>query len=165
MLATLLDGKEDIWEHVTNINIGTSSNTATNNKSIKRGLAYHNKVYRAIRKHLQDAGNGYYAQIEPWLRRSRDDLLRQPDAVLIDAISNTGIVVEVKLNWRDGRDKKLLEIYLEAAQSAFELDEVWPLVITSNIRGYKGRPILGIENFEDCLEWTPDDLTPVLLHI
>lgn len=164
MLTTLLKPELDIWEHVSNINIGTRSNTATNNKSIKRGLAYHNKVYRLLRNHLRETNSGYYAEIEPWLRRSHDDLLRQPDAVLIDTISNTGIVIEVKLNWRDGRDKKLLEIYLEAAQSAFELDEVWPLVITSNIRGYKGRAILGIENIEDCLEWTPDDLTPVLLQ-
>ena len=39
------------WRFVPGFNIGTAANTASSNKSIVRGLAYHNKVYKALRAH------------------------------------------------------------------------------------------------------------------
>jgi len=87
----------------------------------------------------------------------------QPDSVLIDRITGGGIVVEAKLNWKDGRDEKLINLYLDAAKSAFGLEQTWPVLITKNIRGYEGQPLLGLKQLEGAFQWRPGKITPVLL--
>ena len=160
------------WRLVPGFNIGTAANTASKNKSIIRGLAYHNKVYRALRAHVAanpEAGLELY--VEPWLRelhprpgRSRCAMC-QPDAVLVDKFTGGGLVVEAKLNWKDGRDEKLINLYLAAAKSAFGLEETWPVLITKNVRGYEGRALLGLKRLDEAFSWRPGMITPVLLHV
>lgn len=160
------------WQLVPGFNIGSAANTASKNKSIVRGLAYHNKVYKALRAFV--AANpeaGYELYIEPWFRelhprpgKSRCAMC-QPDAVLIDRFTGGGLVIEVKLNWKDGRDEKLLNLYLAASSSALGLEETWPVLITRNIRGYSGPPLLGLKQLERAYNWRPGMITPVLLHV
>ena len=160
------------WQHVPGFNIGTGANTASQNKSIVRGLAYHNKVYKALRAHVKAHPElGLELYIEPWFRelsprgsRTRCAMC-QPDAVLVDKFTGGGLVVEAKLNWKDGRDEKLINLYLAASKSAFGLEETWPVLVTQNIRGYKGVPLLGLKQLEGAFAWRPGMLTPVLLHI
>lgn len=87
----------------------------------------------------------------------------QPDGVLLDHFTGGALVIEVKLNWKDGRDEILLDTYLEATRSAFGLTVTWPLLITKNVRGYKGQPLLGLKEIEKAFDWKPGALTPVLL--
>jgi len=158
------------WQYVPGFNIGTGANTASKNKSIVRGLAYHNKVYRALRAFVAAHPEaGYELYVEPWFRelhprpgKSRCAMC-QPDAVLIDKFTGGGLIIEVKLNWKDGRDDKLINLYLGASRSAFGLEETWPALITRNIRGYTGTPLLGLRNLEGAFKWRPGMLTPVLL--
>jgi hypothetical protein len=160
------------WQLVPGFNIGTAANTASSNKSIIRGLAYHNKVYKALRALVAaNPESGFELYVEPWFRElhPRDGRSRcamcQPDAVLVDKFTGGGLVVEVKLNWKDGRDEKLLNLYLAAAKSAFGLEETWPVLVTRNVRGYKGQALLGLKKLEEAFKWRPGQLTPVLLHL
>jgi len=160
------------WQLVPGFNIGPAANTASKDKSIIRGLAYHNKVYRALRAMVASQPElGYELYVEPWFRElhPRDGRKRcamcQPDAVLIDKFTGGGLVVEVKLNWKDGRDEKLINLYLGAAKSAFGLEETWPVLITKNVRGYVGKPLLGLRRIDQAFTWKPGMLTPVLLHV
>jgi hypothetical protein len=158
------------WQHVPGFNIGTAANTASKNKSIVRGLAYHNRVYRTLRSYVKaNPALGFELYVEPWFRElhPRPGKTRcamcQPDAVLVDKFTGGGLVVEAKLNWKDGRDEKLINLYLNAAKSAFGLEETWPVLITKNVRGYTGRALLGLRQLERAFIWKPGELTPVLL--
>jgi hypothetical protein len=160
------------WCLVPGFNIGTAKNTASKDKSIIRGLAYHNKVYRALRALVKARPDlGYELYVEPWFRELSPKYtggrcaMCQPDAVLIDKFTGGGLIVEAKLNWKDGRDEKLINTYLSAAKSAFGLEETWPVLITQNVRGYKGVPLLGLKQLELAYSWKPGMLTPVLLHV
>jgi hypothetical protein len=160
------------WCLVPGFNIGTGANTASKDKSIIRGLAYHNKVYKALRRHVfAHPDLCYELYVEPWFRELKPKYpgararMCQPDAVLIDKFTNGAIVVEAKLNWKDGRDEKLINLYLDAAKSAFGLDQTWPVLITQNVRGYKGNPLLGLRAIEGAYTWRPGQITPVLLHV
>lgn len=77
--------------------------------------------------------------------------------------ANVGIVCEVKLNWKDGRDIKLIDEYLPIVANAHGLDMVWPLLITHNLRGYQHPPILGLRKWEDAMLWFPGNPTPLML--
>jgi hypothetical protein len=164
--------KTEGWQLVPGFNIGTGANTASKNKSIIRGIAYHNKVYRALRALVKEhPDSGFELYVEPWFRelhprpgKSRCAMC-QPDAVLVDKFTGGGIVIEVKLNWKDGRDEKLLNLYLGASRSALGLEETWPVLVTRNVRGYTGTPLLGLKRLEDAFKWRPGMITPVLLHI
>lgn len=146
------------------VSTGSLSNTSCKNLSIKRGLRYHRRVYKLLESHLS-AETEFQQQlhVEPWLRHSVTKQLLQPDAVIVDDATSTGLVVEVKLNWKDGRDEKLLKQYLPAVQSAFDLAAVWPVLITSNVTGLKYKPLLGLTALLDCDAWEPGADTPVLL--
>lgn len=130
------------------------------NKSIVRGLQYHNRVYRELKKWKPDE---LMLHVEPWLKHSVTKKMLQPDGVLVDLLTNTGYVIEVKMNWKDGRDDKLRTKYLQAVREAFGLTLVWPVLITSNVRGLKHQPRLGLRALEGCCDWTPGQPTPVLL--
>jgi len=160
------------WQLVPGFNIGTAANTASKNKSIIRGLAYHNKVYKALRKWVKENPQlGYELYVEPWFRELHPQPGRtrcamcQPDSVLVDKFTGGGLVVEVKLNWKDGRDDKLIDLYLGASRSALGLEETWPVLITRNIRGYSAPPLLGLRQIEKAYQWRPGMITPVLLHV
>jgi len=75
----------------------------------------------------------------------------------------TALVVEVKLNWRDGRDEKLLSKYLPVVKNAFKLEAVWPLVIVGCLRGYEHPPLLGFKQLDRAFSWQAGDPTPVML--
>lgn len=157
-----------MWARDLTLEVGSRSNTASKNKSIVRGLAYHRKVYRLLESWQRVSAPEQQLFIEPWLRLVKADRKGkrrccQPDAVVIDPISQTGIVIEVKLNWKDGRDEKLLGTYLDAVQAAFDLKATWPALITSNIRGLLHQPRLGLGSLLTCDNWNPGDPTPVIL--
>lgn len=89
--------------------------------------------------------------------------MRSPDSVILLPETNVGIVIEVKLNWKDGRDVKLIDEYLPIVANAHDLDCCWPLLITQCLRGYKHPPLLGLRRWEDCMTWTPGAPTPLML--
>ena len=158
-----------MWARDLTLDVGSRSNTASKNKSIVRGLAYHRKIYRLLESWQRVSAPEQQLFIEPWLRLVKPDpetgkrRCCQPDAVVIDPASETGIVIEVKLNWKDGRDEKLLDTYLEAAMAAFDLRATWPALITSNVRGLPHQPRLGLGSLLTCDDWNVGDPTPVIL--
>jgi hypothetical protein len=150
------------WKIEHGIAIGSQYNTASKNKSIVRGLQYHRRCYRALEAYAKTLPESEL-MVEPWLRRLEDKRLRQPDAILVDRFTNTAIVIEVKMNWKDGRDTKLIQEYLVAAKAALAVDYTWPALITGNVRGYRGTPLLGLGELHRCQEWRPGTITPVVL--
>lgn len=103
--------------------------------------------------------------IEPWYRKLGANTFRQPDAVLLYPEERVGIVVEVKLNWKDGRDVKLIDEYLPIVKQAEGLDACWPLLITQCLRGWNGDPILSFNDITRCQSWLPGEPTPLMLHL
>lgn len=158
-----------MWTRVTDIDVGSRSNYASKNKSIMRGLAYHRKVYKLLEVWQKLSAPEQQLYIEPWVKRVKPDPktgkrpMRQPDAVLVDPASNTAIVIEVKMNWKDGRDEKLVNEYLECVRHAFDVAMCWPCVITSNVRGLKHEPRMGLGSVLTCDDWYPGADTPVVL--
>ena len=152
-----------MWERDTTLSVGSHNNTASQNKSIVRGLAYHRKVYRLLENWQAISAPEQDLYIEPWLRHWKTKKCCQPDAVLIEPQTETGIVIEVKLNWKDGRDEKLLDLYLEAVRKAFGLRATWPALITSNVRGLKYQPLLGLGGLQLLDSWNVGDRTPIIL--
>lgn len=156
------------------LKLGASSGCRSTG-SKKRGLDYHRSVYRRLRavypfRDLQDGSDGSNLQadllIEPWYKRLGErPVFRQPDAVILFPEFRTGIVVEVKLNWADGRDIKLIDEYLHIVKSAEGLEVVWPLLITQCLRGWKGKPLFGLEEIERCQSWLQGEPTPVMLLV
>lgn len=151
------------WARDLTLEVGSRSNTASKNKSIVNGLRYHRKVYRLLEAWQRVSAPEQQLYIEPWLRHVRTKKCCQPDAVIVDPASETAIVVEVKLNWKDGRDEKLLRLYLDAVKAAFDLRAVWPVVITSNVRGLAYEPRFGLGSVLSCDDWSVGDPTPVIL--
>lgn len=150
------------WRYKPDFRLGASMDTKSQNKAAQRGIAYHRRVYKQLVDHRDDG----QLLIEPWFFRIDGQVkrtMRSPDAVLVFPDS-TAIVIEVKMNWADGRDEKLLNEYLPIVRSAFDLDVVWPLLITSCLRGYQHPPLLGLGRLHDCMAWEPGQPTPLLLH-
>lgn len=151
------------WRHRPGMKLGAGGGSKSQNAAATRGIAYHQRVYRQLDKMLLDEAE---LLIEPWFEQVDGSIkppMRQPDAVIKYPYDNTAIVVEVKLNWADGRDEKLINEYLPIVKSAFQLETTWPLLITANLRGYKHPPLLGLRQFEECLAWCPGRPTPLLL--
>lgn len=154
----------DRWKHEENARLGAS--TGAKSTGVKeRGNVYHRKVYGLLELHSKIIMPGWKLHIEPWFRRMEVYMLRSPDAVLVHEEMKTALVVEVKLNWKDGRDGKLIREYLPIVKSAFKLDIVWPLLITQNIRGYKHKPLLGLGEINKAMHWFPGDPTPLMLLV
>jgi hypothetical protein len=155
----------ETWERAPEFSIGSKGNTSCKDKSIVRGLAYHRHVYKQLERFVAARPDlGYRFIEEPWLRRlTGKRKMCQPDALLLDQITGGAVVVEAKLNWKDGRDEKLITLYLDAAKSAYGLSVVWPVLITRNVRGYKGQPLLGLRQLDKVFEWRPGKITPVML--
>lgn len=158
----------EYWERAPEFAIGSAVNNACKDKSIVRGLAYHRRVYRNLEAWCESHSElGFEFIEEPWLRKVSKGRRQmcQPDGVLLDYFTGGAIVVEAKLNWKDGRDEKLLNTYLDATRSAFAVSATWPLLVTKNVRGYKGTPLLGLKQIERVFEWRPGQLTPVMLLV
>lgn len=151
------------WIRDFSLSVGTASNTASRNKSIVNGLRYHRRVYKLLAQHLLLNQIDQDLHVEPWLREVSSRRCLQPDAVLVDPSTSSALVIEVKLNWKDGRDEKLINEYLFAAQSAFGLRCVWPALITSNVAGLSHEPRIGLSQLLGCADWAPGDPTPVVL--
>lgn len=152
-----------MWARDFTLEVGSRSNTASKNKSIVRGLAYHRKIYKLLAQWQRISAPEQTIHIEPWLRNLKTRKCCQPDFVLEDKTTQTAIVGEVKLNWKDGRDEKLINLYLDAARVAFGLIGVWPVLITSNIRGLHYSPRLGLGSMLNCDDWEPGAPTPIIL--
>lgn len=152
------------WRLAPEVRFGANAGASSKNTSIKRGLAYHRRVYASLRTYQKLSAPDMILVIEPWMRCVETGTLRQPDALLADPVTRTAIVIEAKLNWADGRDQKLIGEYLQITQEALGLECTWPLVITSNLRGLKQEPLLGLSMLERAREWSPGMPTPVMLH-
>jgi hypothetical protein len=149
-----------------------SSNGCRSTGSKQRGILYHRRTYTALRGLFgalsgskSSQTEGWELLVEPWYYCPSTGRFRQPDAVLLYPAERVGIVVEVKLNWKDGRDVKLIDEYLPIVKSAEGLDVVWPLLITQCLRGYQGEALKGLKNWHQAQSWFPGEITPVMLHI
>jgi hypothetical protein len=153
------------WERAPEFAIGSMGNAACGNKSIVRGLAYHRKVYKRLHAWCgENPDAGYTFVEEPWLRRTHPrKKMCQPDGVLLDQFTGGALVVEAKLNWKDGKDEKLIDLYLAAVRSAFGVTMTWPVLVTRNVSGYKGAPLRGLAELERVFDWRPGLITPVML--
>lgn len=150
------------WRHRPDFRIGASLGaTNKSNDAANRGIAYHNRVYKAL---IANPPAGFGLLVEPWLQEIGTGRFLQPDSMLIDKETRSAIIVEVKMNWMDGRADKLLEKYLPATKSAFQLLHVWPVIVTGNLRGYQHPPLLGLDSIVDAMAWDPSLPCPVLLH-
>lgn len=150
------------WKHEPLMRMGASVKLTAAKGSKRRGQQYHRKIYKALERHLEGEA-GVELLVEPWFRNLKVAMMRSPDAVIKLPEANVAVVVEVKLNWKDGRDVKLIDEYLPIVQNALRLDTCWPLLITQCLRGYPHPPLLGLKSWEDAMAWTPGDPTPVML--
>lgn len=142
--------------------LGASVKATAAKGSKLRGQQYHRRIYRELNALLANEP-GVQLLVEPWFRNLKVAMFRQPDAVIHLPEANCAVVVEVKLNWKDGRDVKLIDEYLSIVKAAFGLDCTWPLLITQCLRGYQHPPLLGLKKWEDAMIWMPGDPTPVML--
>jgi hypothetical protein len=128
-------------------------------------LDYHRHTYGLLSAYFRgSAFVEWTLLIEPWYKRlGCKPRYRQPDAVLIHQPTRTGIVIEVKLNWKDGRDIKLIDEYLGIVKAAEGLEVVSPLLITQCLRGWQGEPLKSLKEFSRCQEWQPGQITPLML--
>lgn len=140
-----------------------ASQGAKSTGSKQRGILYHRRVYNDLRRVVGLGMADWGVLVEPWYQEIRSRKCRQPDAVLLYPDESVGVVVEVKLNWKDGRDIKLIDEYLPIVKSAEKLEVVYPLLITQCLRGWQGQPILDLRRFTDCQSWQPGDVTPLML--
>lgn len=153
------------WRHQPLRRLGAS--TGAKSEGVKeRGNAYHRRVYKLLSAHQRINMPDWQFLPEPWFKQLNTGGVRKersPDAVLLNLDTSTALVIEVKLNWKDGRDIKLLAEYLPIVQSAFKLEAVWPLLITSCLRGYEHPPLLGLGHIERAFSWQVGDPTPLML--
>lgn len=151
------------------LNIGASKG-AKSTGSKKRGIDYHNRCYSHLRRHFgalapPERRSDWQLLVEPWYYCPSTGRFRQPDAVLLYPAERVGIVIEVKLNWKDGRDRKLIDEYLPIVKAAEGLEVVWPLLITQCLRGWQGDPIFSLEEIHRCQTWLQGDTTPLMLLV
>jgi hypothetical protein len=153
------------------MSLGTTSSRRRSSGSKKRGLDYHRRVYRALHEHFGpdalsgscETAIGWQLIVEPWYRNVDTRRWRQPDAILLYPAERIGVVIEVKLNWKDGRDVKLIDEYLPIVKQAEGLEVVWPVLITQCLRGWQGTPIKSLKEISRCQSWLPGDTTPLML--
>jgi hypothetical protein len=152
------------WRYRRGFNFGASTGNSGSNKAAQKGLQYHRRTYKALEAAYPDTSQ---LLIEPWFQEITGALRERmcsPDAVLLMPELEAALVIEVKLNWNDGKDNKLLDLYLPVVQSAFKLQTVWPVLITANLRQASQKPLLGLPALEDALSWVPGSPAPILLH-
>lgn len=160
MLAT------EVWYHEQSSRAGAASGGGAKTGIMGAGNAYHRKVFRALELETRLNHAGRRLLVEPWLRAKTSQRLCQPDSVLIDPAAGWAVVIEVKKNWKDGRDHKLLDLYLPAVRSAFGVDIAFPLMICGCVRGLAYPALLSLRELAVApLQWQPGDPTPVILSL
>jgi hypothetical protein len=146
---------------LTDTKMGASTNKGATNPAILAGIRYHKRIYKTLDLQAKLNWPGYRLMIEPWFKGSVSQKLRSPDAVLRGP--DYAVVIEVKKNWADGRDEKLLGEYLPIVRSALDLP-THPLMVVGNVRGLGHDPLL---SFADIIEaaqgWQWGRPTPTLL--
>lgn len=155
------------WRYRRGFKLGTSTSNKSKNDAAQRGIRYHKRTYKALTQHFSDDAD-VELLIEPWFQEISGrvkERMCSPDSVIFLSSLGAAIVAEVKLNWNDGKDEKLINTYLPVVKSAFKLEHVWPVLITSNLRGCAQNPLLGLHAIEDCMSWQPGQPTPILLHL
>lgn len=153
------------WRYRPGFKLGASVDSKSKNSAAARGIAYHRRVYKLLADFAQAPDEEAELLIEPWfqeINHSTNPPMRSPDAVLRYS-DGTALIIEVKLNWKDGRDEKLLQEYLPIVKSAFALEMCWPLMVTSCLRGYAHPPLLGLKQLHEAFAWEPGHPTPLLL--
>lgn len=150
------------WLHLESYKMGASAGAKGSSAARHAGILYHRKFYKTLdlQHQLNLAQQGLKLLIEPWFESRPTRQRRSPDAVLLgDAFA---LVIEVKLNWRDGRDEKLLDEYLPIVGSCFGVPPR-PLMVCGSIVGLTHKPLLSISQLLDAALWQPGDPTPTLL--
>ena len=147
------------WFHSEKARFGASTNSGATNNAIAAGIRYHKRFYKTLGVYASLSLPDWKLYIEPWFRTAAYKM-RSPDAVLRNG--QAAIVIEVKKNWRDGRDVKLLEEYLPIVKSAFDV-ETYPLMVVGNVRGLAHDPLLSMGDIESALAWQLGQPTPTLL--
>lgn len=140
---------------------GLKANSGGTTNVLKRGIDYHRWVYKTMEVHCKLNLPEWTLLIEPWFRTVKWDR-RSPDAVLLHPDTGRAVVVEVKLNWKEQRDEKLLAEYLPIVSSALGV-RTYPLMLTNCVRKLKHEPLLGLSHLLAPLTWTPAKPTPTLL--
>jgi hypothetical protein len=157
------------WIHQPDVNFGASAKASSGSAQLSRGIAYHRKVYKTLKLQREVSMLGGELLIEPWFRSVPNAAVnyerRSPDAVWLFKDEGFAIVIEVKMNWADGRDIKLLDEYLPIVRSAFELEKTYPLMIVGNVRGYAGSPYLSMPAITELQKYSSADITPILLML
>lgn len=138
---------------------------AQSDGSKQRGIAYEQQVIKKLAPWLREHWPEWKLLIGPWYQNQTTKRWRQPDAVMLHEELRLAIVLEVKLNWKDGLDEKLVDTYLPIVKRAHELDCVWPLLVTRCTRGYPHPVLLQFEHLDRCQSWRPGDPTPMMLVI
>lgn len=150
------------WQ-LTETRMGASTNKGATNAAILAGIRYHKRMYKVLKLNSGSVWPGWKLMVEPWFKAMKSQKLRSPDAVLVQADLGKALVIEVKKNWADGRDTKLLQEYLPIVRSALNV-EVAPLMIVGNVRGLRHAPLL---SFADVMAaswaWKRGEPTPTLL--
>lgn len=150
---------------LTDTRLGASTNSSTSNPAMLAGIRYHKRFYKGLRVHVDLSLPGWTLFVEPWFKASKSQKLRSPDSVLINRELGKAVVIEVKKNWQDGRDVKLLTEYLPIVASAFGL-ESFPLMVVGNVRGLRHEPLKSMSEIIDVpLAWLPGQPTPTLLKL
>jgi hypothetical protein len=147
----------------SDMKMGASVNVKkSTNSAIEAGIRYHRRFYKTLALHAALNLPQWKVNVEPWFRTASYKL-RSPDAVLLCEETKQAIVIEVKKNWADGRDVKLLDEYLPIVASAHGV-RTYPLMVVGNVRGLKHRPFVSIADIiERPLAWKPGQPTPTLL--
>jgi hypothetical protein len=156
----------ETWQHDTNSRVGASTGGGAKKGIMGAGNAYHRRVFKSLAAHVSFAHPDFRLLVEPWLRSRPSYRLCQPDSVLLAPDESWAVVIEVKKNWKDGRDQKLLDLYLPAVRSAFGLDAVFPLMICGCVRGLQTQALTSLRHLVSAPKlWQPGDPTPVILSI
>lgn len=153
----------DQWKHDKGMKVGAAYG-AKGTGAKQRGIRYHRAIYDKLRKML-GMSRDLQLLVEPWYRCTTKPKMCSPDSVIIFPDLALGVVIEVKLNWKDDRDQKLIDLYLPVVRQAHKLDVVCPLLVTQCLRGYQHRPLIGLKRWEEALGWHPGQPTPLLLEV
>lgn len=149
------------WYHQPDVKFGASAGAVGSSGARQAGIVYHRKFYNVLKMHASVALPGIRVLIEPWFK-SKSGNRRSPDAVLIDDTRHLALVVEVKLNWKGGRDAKLLDEYLPLVSRAFDLP-TRPLLVAGSIINLQQKPLLGLGDLPAAWDWKPGDNCPTML--
>lgn len=157
------------WKLTKQIYLGAATGAKSKNAAAEAGNRYHRKVYKTLElKAKLETQGGWELMVEPWFRAITPENRYKacsPDTVLVNHQCGVALVIEVKLNWRDGKDEKLIDLYLPVVKQALGLKLTRPLLITKNVRGLKHEPLVGLGAMWAALNWQPGLPTPVALVI